>query len=66
LAQPLQLRKGVVRIHVAGGLLKARARKPQREDIPDDPARTVYVLIRKFKVAANDPETAKEVRCQVY
>jgi hypothetical protein len=64
-AQPPRLRKGVVRIHVAGGPSKARARKPQREDMPDDPAGTAHALIRKFKAAANDPETAKEVRRQV-
>jgi hypothetical protein len=33
--------------------------------VPDDPIRTVYTLVRKFKAAANDPETAKEVRRQV-
>jgi hypothetical protein len=64
-AQPPPSRKGVVQTHVAGEPSKARAKKPQREDVPDDPTRTAHALVRKFKAAANDPETAKEVRRQV-
>jgi hypothetical protein len=55
----------VVQTPVAGEPSKARAKKPQREDVPDDPTRTAHALVRKFKAAANDPETAKEVRRQV-
>jgi GTP cyclohydrolase I len=65
LVQPPLLRKGIVQTHVARELLKVRTKKPQREDVPDDPTRTVHALVRKFKAIANNPETAKEVHRQV-